>query len=442
MAWGAKGRGRSFGPPAWVLPVAVGLAALLPLVLFHRQFARLFWFGDEFPLMDEIDVMPFGKWLWWPFVENVLPLFKLLWGGILVKISGSYFTMLCLAWAVHGANAALIALWMRRSAFRLAAIIWVAILFAWSASQIETVTWTVQISSELATLFFLLGALAVPARSRPVTAATCLVLFTCSLGSAWSFSRGLLTGPVLAWSMFGQRQSSRRSRATAALCCLLPTLATAGLMLAHAPADSGHLASDLHHLKEVAAFALCYLGANPAVPFWYSTGHGNVFAVAPSTAVIAGLIKVALVIAGWSWASVPQRKLLLPLLLLDVGYALLLGLGRWSGGWPCAMASRYQYNALLSTLPFIAVVLTRGLRPFFGARRAQAAAILALAGLFAAFSLFAWSSALPGWTEWRGVRNRQLLLQARPNLAGADVQGVPGFPNWRAAQLVAKYRLR
>lgn len=429
-------------PTAWVLPIAVGLAALLPLVLFHRQFGRLFWFGDEFPLLDEIDVMPFGKWLWWPFVENVLPLFKLLWGGMLVKVSGSYFTMLCLAWAVHGANAALIALWMRRSAFRLAAIIWVATLFAWSASQIETLTWTVQLSSELATLFFLLGALALPVRGRPVTGATGLVLFACSLGSAWSFSRGLLTGPVLAWSLFAQCRQSRRTRAAAALCCLLPTLATAGLMLKHAPADSGHLAADVHHLREIAAFALCYLGANPAVPFWYSTGHGNVFAVAPSTAVIAGLVKAALVIAGWSMASARQRRLLLPLLLLDIGYAALLGLGRWSGGWPYAMGSRYQYNSLLSTLPFIAVVLSRGARPLFAARRAQTAAILAFAGLLGAFSLFAWSSALPGWTEWRGLRNRQLLLHARPNPAGAQVQGVPGFPNWRAAQLVAKYRLR
>ncbi|HZZ56792.1 MAG TPA: hypothetical protein VFE31_03100 [Opitutaceae bacterium] len=430
--------GKGFG-----VPLAAALASPLPFLLFYRQFARLFWFGDEFPLLDEIDTRPFIHWLWQPFVENILPFFKLIWGGLLLQGCGSYLTMLELGWLIHAVNVALLATAMRRSGFQVLAVAFCATIFAWSATQIETVTWSVQISSELATMFFLLAWVALPSPGREFSLGRCLALLLFSLGSAWSFSRGLLTGPVAAVTLWTQGLgASPRSRVLASALALAPAVATSWLMMRLAPADAAHLGALRHHLGEAAAFALCYLGANPAVPWYFSSGQGNIFAISAAIPLAAGAIKLGILAAGWKLARPEQRRFLLPILLLDFGYALLLGLGRWNDRWPYAMSSRYQYTSLLCSLPFAAIVIERGAALLWHSSRAPAVALASLTVLAASFNLWAWSRVLPAWTDWRGRANRQLLLHDHPVPLGAQVQGVPGFPDRRAEQLTLRFRLR
>jgi hypothetical protein len=147
--------------PAW-LPPLLGGAALVPFLAQYGYFRQLFYFGDEFPLINEINTQPFGHWLWYPFVENILPLFKLCWGGVIVKGSGAYLDLLWAAWMVHACTVGLMGAWMRRAGFGWSSVAVCGSIFAWSASQVETLTWTVQVSSEMATLFFVAGCLMLP----------------------------------------------------------------------------------------------------------------------------------------------------------------------------------------------------------------------------------------------------------------------------------------
>src|ERR1039458_228114 len=66
----------------WIL-LAAGCLALAPFVAYHRLFGRLYWFGDEFDLIDQIDRIGFWRWIWLVFAANFVPVFKLLWGVVL-----------------------------------------------------------------------------------------------------------------------------------------------------------------------------------------------------------------------------------------------------------------------------------------------------------------------------------------------------------------------
>ena len=51
----------------WRLLVFAGLVSLLPYVLNRGLFSRLYWFGDEFDLIDQIDRLGFWRWVWLAF---------------------------------------------------------------------------------------------------------------------------------------------------------------------------------------------------------------------------------------------------------------------------------------------------------------------------------------------------------------------------------------
>jgi hypothetical protein len=271
-----------------------------------------------------------------------------------------------------------------------------------------------------------------------------IVLALCSLASAWSFSRGVLTGPIVAVLVLGRSSLARDrgARRNLAAAALAPSLLTAWLIFHLSPA-SHHLGLSLAHIKAMASFATWYFSANPFLPLWgLPRANWGMEALGWPGVLALAAVKLALIGVGVRCADPSQRRVLFALLLLEISYALLLAYGRSEGDLHLAMSSRYQYVSLLCTLPFageamVALFARTGLAPAYSAL--GAAVIIAL-GVATAVS--GWPQVLPPWVEWRGLSDRRLLLQAGPPPPGYNVVGIPFLSNPTVKQLVTEFHLK
>ena len=220
-----------------LLPALAGILALAPLLIYRHDFAQLFWLGDEFDLIDQIDHQGLWRWIWTVFAENFVPLFKLLWGGGLFLFHGNYLPMIVVLWLTHAVNTWLLGRLLRFHHFSWPATIFTQLIFALTPGNMETLGWSVQWSAILATTFFLL-ALDWHARREPhlqaTTARRVLPLIAFCAASAFCFARGVLTGAVIAvacfcpWPVFDA--AAWRRRGFVAVLCLLPSLIAGGLI--------------------------------------------------------------------------------------------------------------------------------------------------------------------------------------------------------------------
>lgn len=418
--------------------LAAGLASLLPFFWQWSAFRELYWFGDEWDLLAQIDRTGFGPWLWSVFAENFVPLFKLLWGGAVFVFGGNYFAMLTLLWLTHAANTVLFGRLLHRSGFPLAATIFCQLTFGLAAVNIETLGWTVQWSAVLATTFLLLGLLALPdpAAGSPATTRRLAALVLCSAGSALSFSRGVLTGAVLAlahlWPAARLRLDLRGRTVARAALSLAPAVAAAALIAIFATGNHRSLSG---HLGDIATYGAWYFGLNPLHRLAAFDSMG------PHTTALLAAAKVALIAWGLRRATPGQRHLLLLLVAFDLGNSVLLGIGRYHTGLETTISSRYQYGSLLATLPFLglafAALLARVPSVF---RLRTAAAALALAGAVVLF-LQGWSHEAPGFAAARGTATRHLLhVDPAPPEMGA-VPGIPFLSTRDAKHLVRRFGL-
>jgi len=426
----------------WVLAAL----ALLQPIIYHVQFSGLFWFGDEFGLIDEFDRVGFARWVWLTFGENFFPLFKILWGGMLFAGAGNYALVLAAIWATHALNVGLFATLLSRSGFSSVATAFAAVIFGLSASQIETLTWAVLWSSELATTFLLVGMLdclplaesCEPCRWRSAR----LVLW--STASAWSFARGLLSGPAIASFVLVRQISnseSGRSRWMTAALCLLPSIVTGIIILRLSPEDHHLAASGIARWEKVLGFGALYWALNPFLTMWLIPKGiwwaGSIYGLAG----VACIPKLLLVGLGLNFARHEQRRLLIAMLLLDLGYAALLGLGRSEGDLHNTMSSRYQYNSLLCALPFLAVCFESLLQRGIVRHSIKLGVGVGIIVVVASVACLQWKPMLPSWVEWRGLGSRRLLFETNPIPAGNDLVGEPYVKNLRAKELADKYHL-
>jgi hypothetical protein len=413
----------------WIA-VVPGLVALVPFVLYHGMFSRLFWFGDEFDMVDQIDRVGFWHWTWAAYSENFVPLFKVLWGGGILAFHGSYAAMMAVLWATHGLNVILLGRLMRTCGLTGFAVIFAQVIFGLTPSNLETLAWSVQWSSMLS-VFFMLVALDSLFR-RPFAWAP----LGFAVASALSFARGILTGPMLALASLlpgGTEASVSASRRLAyAFLCLLPTVAVAALVTWLYPGGNARVLAG--HWAEVVRYGAWYYLFNPALGVFGLENPG------PVAGAVSALLKVGL--TGWALyvSRGHARALFTVLFFFDFSYAVLLGIGRHHLPLPTALSSRYQYASLVANLPAAGYWLSRqwDRLPFCAATRA--AVYSAVIAAIAVAMCLQWRTPLDSFTRWRGTDSRRILLGA-PSMQWQEVPGFPGFPMERARGLVAKYHL-
>ena len=428
-------------PPttAKLLPALAALLALTPLVIWSGEFARLFWFGDDFLLLDQIDRMGFWPWLSQAFTESFAPVFKLLWGGAVFSFGGSYFALIALLWLTHACNTLGLGRLLTRAGFSWFTVASVQLVFGLSAANLETLGWSVQWSAVLATTFFLCALLwqekhAAHLGTWRLRVHGPLLLFAAA--SACSFSRGVLTGAVLALAILlpaaGASAGLLRSRLKLAALLLLPSLAVTLVILLFARGNQQHPGG---HILEMACYAAGYFLLNPGYLLLGLTTWE------PAPLLVLAAAKLALIYWGLHHTTGRQRVLLLLLLAYDLGNAALLGLGRYHTGFETTISSRYNYSSLLATLPFAALWLehwlTRLVTPS-GVRRAVAVA--ALAGMVW-FGLQDWPRELASFTGWRGTDQRRLMADPSAARAGATVPALDYLRTDRAMELIHRYNL-
>jgi hypothetical protein len=313
--------------------------------------------------------------------------------------------------------------------------------FGLAACNVETLGWTVQLITVQGMLFFLAAGcwLSAQRNGTPWTPGSTAILAGLVTCSTFSFVRGALTGIALAAALGlavvfdPSERAGWRHQFRLGLVCLIPALALAVLLGVFAPGNHHRLA-EAGFLAPL-NFAAWYFLLNPFHRLVDVSTWG------PHTLVVIGGIKIVVLIQGWRLASRAQRQLLLPILLFELGNTALLGIGRYHTGLLAATSSRYQYIALICTLPFAGVCLEAVLRTLAAhplTRIAVGTGVVIFCGVGAGIN---WPATLRIWSEERGRVPRQaLLVDPHPPETGV-VPGIDSIPTRRAKELIREFHL-
>jgi len=419
-------------------PVAAGFLALLPFLIWHRQFAELFWMGDEFDQLDLIDRHGFWNWLWIFFGENQVPLFKLFWGGGVFFFRGDYLAMLWIVWLTHALNIVLLGRVMRAYGFPWVAVFFTQAVIALSSTNIEMLGWSVQWSALLATTFTCL-ALEWHARMQPQCREFSWrvhgTLMALSAAAVFSHSRFAHVPPILAlacfWPLSGQAGGSFSRRMRAAAWGLAPGVVAIAVIMTFANGNHQHLRG---HVGESAVFGLWYFGQNPFFQLLGLDSWG------PKTLMALTALKIVVVVWGFQSAHGAQRMLLGLLLVFELGNAVILGVGRYHTGLGATVISRYQYCSQIATLPFAGLCLANCLKnvsPRFHARSFVTAMVPIVV---ACLALCQWPEDLRPFVAFHGTDNRRVMLR-EPNPGPFAIPGIDFMPTSRGRELIKKYNL-
>jgi hypothetical protein len=327
-----------------------------------------------------------------------------------------------------------------RAGFSWFVVVTVQIVFALTPANLESLGWSVQWSALLATAFLLLALLwqekqvALPGTWNLPVHGPLLVL---AAASACCFSRGVLTGAVLALAMvlpaFGAvGWNAWRSRLPLAGLLMLPAVAVTLVITLFASGNHQHLSG---HWSEIVKYGAGYFLLNPG----YLLLDLNTWS--PELLLLLGTAKVGLIYWGLTQATGRRRVLLILLFAYDLGNAGLLGIGRYHTGFDTTISSRYYYSSLLATLPFAALWLENWInRLFTNPRAPRAAVVLVLTGMIW-LGLHNWPRELASFTGWRGTEMRQLMLDQTAARAGATVPALSYMRTERAMELIHRYNL-
>ncbi len=414
--------------------------ALLPYLVHREAFDTLVWFADDLFLVDQLAHMGFAQWTFAFFTESFVPVFKVLWGGVLLIFDGSYPAMLRALWLTHALNTYLLGRLLARAGLGWSGVVLAQAVFALTPAHQESLGWSVQWSALLAVTCLLAGLTwleaRAPADGRWRTAVHAPLVVLAALG-AGCFARGVLTGGVFAAALLlplvAQREwPAWRTRLVPALACLLPALAVAAgiVLFAH-----GNQRSMAGHWGDALQFGLTYLLYNPVYLLF---GEPELYTV-PYHAL--AVLKVALVVGGFALARGRVRLLLLVLLVYDLGNAALLGIGRHHTGLYGALGQRYAYSALICLLPFAGVVFSQGLERLTAIPGRQRLAVAAVVLLLAGHFLRGWTAPLADFVAWRGTEMRAHLAAPYTTDPAATVPALDFMHLERAKALQRAYNL-
>ena len=206
---------------------------------------------------------------------------------------------------------------LARAGFPVFATLFSVLIFALSPVNIETLGWSVQWSSVLATSFLLIGMWWLEKNRdylEGVSWRVHLPLFLFATASACSFSRGVLTGAVLGLGfllpiMLGFAPRLIPKRLPGFLLCLLPAVAVAIVIKM---GSSGNHQDMAGHWGDIMEFGASYFLLNPALI---------------ATLPFAGVILSA------SLSRIPSLK---PRRLISMGVTVLI-VGYCLWGWPATL---------------------------------------------------------------------------------------------------------
>lgn len=393
--------------------VASSLASLIPLIACWPQFARLFFFHDDWVMLDGANRLGLARWLVEPFLgEGLFPLFKLLYLGAVHLTGGSYFGLLLLLWLTHAVICLLFGWLLARFDLPPAAIAFALLTFGLSWTNLETLDWVMQWNAQLAIVFFLAAWHFLLGTRKPGgNAAAC---FLCLLASALCSSRGIISGLVLA--IFVLLRGEVQGRPRLSVLCLTPTALLVAAMWFLTP----------HHTALPGAALLygCnYLLANPLSvplpPLRHLFGD-----MAP---LAFGALKAAVFVWAFRKTAPTARPLLWTLVAFDLVVAAALGYSRGTTSLSTATSSRYQYIPLLCFGPMAGVLVAR----------LRSGAQVALLLLCAVALALPWKRHAEQWEAWRGDKLRAALEQSGP----ADHFDPSPVTAGRARELVRLYGL-
>lgn len=415
--------------------------ALAPLVVFWPKVSQIFWFGDEWDQLDLILTRGFWGWVASPFGENVAPLAKLTWGGLVMGAGGNYSLMLACVWALHVVNVGLLGAWMRAAKFRWFSVSLTLVVFGLASVHIESLGWSIVLIIVQATTFILAAGFWLEKRfdqhpSRGVPAVMPALLL---LAAAFTSVRGVPTGAAFAASAmagfiasdFGSRPSWRSVAVSGAI--LLTTTLFSGAMVARfATGNHQNMGGAGGNYWPAVEYAFYYWTLNPFHRLLDVAGIGY------RTAVLLGSLKIFIIAIGLRRANPGQLRLLVSLLLFEFASAALLGLGRFHTGIGTTISSRYQYLSVICTFPFAALVLESMIDRIRTNRLRAGLAVVAVA-VAAVLAVRRWPAELSHWASWRGKAHIQALMSdPSPPPTGA-IPGIPSMPTDRAVEIMAHF---
>ena len=395
--------------------LAAGFASVLPLIVFSRPFRELYFFHDDWELLDGAARTNLWAWLLQPFLgESIIPVFKLLWLGAVQVFGGGYFAMICLLWATHLANCLLLGSLLARFRVPTAAIAFAVLTFGLAWSNIETLGWSIQWCSQLALLFFLA---AWHWLLRIIEGRAGLGGYSlCLMASALTSSRGIISGLLLGIFLLFTA-AERRQKTLLCAVSVTPTLLTTLAMVAFV-GPGGH-----ENVLSALSYAAHYFLLNPLYHL-VSIPNKTVGILA---LCVYGFIKVGVIVWALRKTDERLRPLLLALVAFDLLNAVALGFGRYQKGISTSVSSRYQYISLLCFGPVAGMLVARSRRLL------QAMLFLVWVPILA----YPWNRHAPRWARWRGIEIRDRLAKV-PDTDHFDPSSLTAG---RARELTKLYRL-
>ena len=347
--------------------------------------------------------------------------------------------MIAALWLTHAVNTMQLGRVLRAYDFSWPAVLFTQVIFGLTCTNIETLGWSVQWSAVLATAFLLI-ALEVQERGLPRSRAlpwrTPGTLVALSAASALCFSRGVLTGAVLAlaslWPTARAGSLPFPRRCLHAALFLLPALITTALIMSFAGGNQHHLRG---HGEDITVFGLWNFCLNPIHRLLEFDSWGL------RTVWLLGGVKVALIVWGLRSSQGRQRLLLVLLLAFDLGNSLLLGIGRYHTGLDAVISSRYQYCSLLCLLPFAGLAFAHllGRVPSRFNLRILTTTVLLMTIAYGVARR--WPEEIHGFAFGRGTETRRILTSEPHPAAMGAVPGIPFLSTARAQELIRIYNL-
>jgi hypothetical protein len=342
-------------------------------------------------------------------------------------------------WLTHALNTAVLTKVLQRSGFPSCATLVTVVIFALSPTNTETLGWSVQWSAVLATCFMLLALWwqgTDHANAGRFSWRRHLPLFLLAAASACSFSRGVLTGGVLALGILLPAALAREwgglfRRLPAALLYMVPAVAVAAIITLNSSGNHQQLSG---HWGSILEFGASYFLLNP--------GHALLgdIAVHPAPLLLLAVIKIAVIVTALRLARGRVLHVLLLLLAYDLGNSVLIGIGRHHTGFLAALSSRYQYSSLLALLPFVGVLIAATVEKSRPARL-HPWATGTVTGLLTLFCLHGWPAALDSFTGWRGTAIRAMVAAPATQDPAVRVPALEFMHVERAKALQRAYQL-